>query len=374
MDYQIAIIGTGAVGLAIAAELSKYYQDIVCIEKHVHFGNGASSRNSEVIHAGIYYPDNSLKAKLCVEGNSLIYEWCQKYNVAYQNSGKLIIATSTNELEHLHEIHQQGRRNGLDNLQLISQSQISKLEPNIYAIEAINSTNTGIIDSHQFMQSLENFGYNNSVTYSYNSEVVAIEKIPNGYELSLLSDKETFKITSEIVINAAGLYADKISEMLQINTTQNHYSLYFARGHYFRLSSKYHNFVTKLIYPVPDRNWTGIGIHITKDLNGYLKLGPDVEYLPDNIEDYSFNYDRLNLFYEAAKRYIPQLQIEDLTPDQTGIRAKLQKEGEPFRDFIIKEESSQNLPNFINLIGIESPGLTSSLAISRYVKKIIEAL
>jgi L-2-hydroxyglutarate oxidase LhgO len=129
-----------------------------------------------------------------------------------------------------------------------------------------------------------------------------------------------------------------------------------------------------LIYPVPDRNWTGIGIHITKDLNGYLKLGPDVEYLPDNIEDYSFNYDRLNLFYEAAKRYIPQLQIEDLTPDQTGIRAKLQKEGEPFRDFIIKEESSQNLPNFINLIGIESPGLTSSLAISRYVKKIIETL
>ncbi len=374
MDCQIAIIGAGAVGLAIAAELSKYYQDIVCIEKHVHFGNGASSRNSEVIHAGIYYPHNSLKAKLCVEGNSLIYDWCQKYNVPHQKLGKLIIATSTNELEHLHDIYQQGKRNGLDKLELISQEKIKEIEPNIYAIEAINSTTTGIIDSHQFMQSLENFGYNNSVTYSYNSEIIAIEKIPNGYELTLRSDNETFTITAEIVINAAGLYADKISEMLQINTTENNYSLYFARGHYFRLSGKYHNYVKKLIYPVPVRNWTGIGIHITKDLNGYLKLGPDVEYLTKNIEDYSFNYNKINEFYEAAKRYIPTLSIEDLTPDQTGIRAKLQRQGEPFRDFIIKEESSLNLPNFINLIGIESPGLTSSLAIARYVKKIIEGL
>ena len=374
MDYQIAIIGAGAVGLAIAAELSKYYKDIVCIEKHTHFGNGASSRNSEVIHAGIYYADNSLKAKLCVEGNSLIYEWCHKYNVPHQKTGKLIIATSTNELEHLHDIHQQGRRNGLDNLQLISKSQINQLEPNIYAIEAINSITTGIIDSHQFMQSLENYGYNNSVTYSYNSEIIGIEKIQNGYELTLLSENETFKISSEIVVNAAGLYADKIAELSGINIAENHYTQYFARGHYFRLSGKYHNFVKKLIYPVPERNWTGIGIHITKDLNGYLKLGPDVEYLPDNIEDYSFNYDRLPEFYESAKRYIPTLAIEDLTPDQTGIRGKLQRQGEPFRDFIIKEESSLNLPNFINLIGIESPGLTSALAIARYVKKIIEAL
>lgn len=372
MDAQITIIGAGVVGLAIAAELSNYYRNIIVLERHPSFGFDQSSRNSEVIHAGIYYPENSLKAKLCIEGNSLLYDWCKRYRIGYENCEKLIVATSLNELDQLHKIYAQGQLNGLKSLELVSQATVEKLEPNIFALEAILSKTTGIVNSHELMQSLENYAANNGVVLSYNSQVNGIQKISGGYELLISSFNETYTLSTEIVINSAGLYADRIAEFVGIDIEKHGYKINFVRGHYFRLNSKYQNFTQRLIYPVPEKNCSGIGIHITKDLNGYLKLGPDVQYLRKKEENYKIPKNRLEHFYSAARKYIPNLKKTDLSPDQSGIRAKLQKKGEPFRDFVIQNEQDKGFDGFVNLIGIESPGLTSSLAIARYVYKIIE--
>ena len=372
MDTNIIIIGAGVVGLAIAAELSNHYQNIVLLERHPSFGFDQSSRNSEVIHAGIYYPQNSLKTKLCVEGNQLLYNWCEKFKIGYENCQKLIVATSPNELDQLHKIYLQGQLNGLKTLELINQATVKSLEPNIFAIEAILSKTTGIVNSHELMQSLETYASNNGVIISYNSQVNGITKIPGGYELLISNLSEYYTISSEIVINSAGLYADRMAELVGINVAENNYKINFVRGHYFRLSGKYRNFTQRLIYPVPEKDWTGIGIHITKDLNGYIKLGPDTQYLRKKEENYQIPKNRLKQFYYAARKYIPNLKATDLTPDQAGIRAKLQKQGEPLRDFVIQNEKDKGYDGFINLIGIESPGLTSSLAIAKYVLKIIE--
>lgn len=374
MDTNIAIIGAGVVGLAIAVELSQHFNNIVVLERHPSFGYDQSSRNSEVIHAGMYYPTNSLKAKLCVEGNRLLYEWAIKYKVSFDNCEKLIIATSHNELDTLHSIFNQGIENGLTTIELISQEKIHSLEPNIFAIEAIRSKSTGIIDSHQFMQSLENYAYNNGVLFSYNSKVTQIHKIQNGYELQILSADESYSLGCDMVINSAGLYSDRIAQLVGIDITANNYEINFVRGHYYNLSGKYHNHTSRLIYPVPPADWTSIGIHITRDLQGYLRLGPDVQYLEEKIEDYQIPSSRIDLFYESARRYLPNLEKNDLSPAYSGIRAKLQKKGEKFRDFVIKNEKDLGYDGFINLIGIESPGLTSSLAIAKYVKKIIDSL
>ncbi len=372
MDANIIIIGAGVVGLAIAAELSNHYKNIIVVERHPSFGFDQSSRNSEVIHAGMYYPESSLKAKLCVEGNHLLYNWCEKFKVGYENCGKLIVATSPDELDQLYKIYHQGQLNGLKSLELISQRSVKLLEPNIFAVEAILSKTTGIVNSHELMQSLETFALKKGVVISYNSKVVGIDKIFGGYELLISYLNESYKISSEIVINSAGLFADRIAELVGIDPKKNNYRINFVRGHYFRLSGKYQNFTQRLVYPVPEKNWSGIGIHITKDLNGYMKLGPDVQYLRKNEENYQIPKNRLNQFYNAARNYIPSLKKTDLSPDQSGIRAKLQKKGEPFRDFVIQNEKDKGFDGFINLIGIESPGLTSSLAIAKYVHKIIE--
>lgn len=374
MDTNIIIIGAGVVGLAIAAELSKHNRNIILLERHESFGKDQSSRNSEVIHAGMYYPASSLKARLCVEGNKMLYNWCERYKIGHDNCEKLIVATSPDEMDNLYSIYVQGNLNGLKSLELISQSTIRLLEPNIYAVEGILSKSTGIVNSHEYMQSLETYALNHQVVISYNSEVIEIEKIAGGYEILFSNNSEYYKVTSEIVINCAGLYADKIAQLLGINIVENKYEISFVRGHYFRLSGQYRNFTHRLIYPVPEKNFTGIGIHITKDLNGYLKLGPDVEYLKTKIENYQIPKSRLDLFYKSAVKYIPNLKRTDLSPDQAGIRAKLQKKGGPFRDFVIQNEDKLGFNGFINLIGIESPGLTSSLAIAKYVEKIINNL
>jgi len=217
MDTNIIIIGAGVVGLAIAAELSNHYKNIIVVERHPSFGFDQSSRNSEVIHAGMYYPESSLKAKLCVEGNHLLYNWCEKFKVGYENCGKLTVATSPDELDQLYKIYHQGQLNGLKSMELISQRTVKLLEPNIFAVEAILSKTTGIVNSHELMQSLETFALNKGIVVSYNSKVIGIDKIFGGYELLISYLNETYKISSEIVINAAGLYADRIAELVGID-------------------------------------------------------------------------------------------------------------------------------------------------------------
>ncbi len=372
MDFDIVIIGGGVIGLSAAAELCDGKKNVLLIERHPSFGNETSSRNSEVIHAGIYYPTGSLKAILCVSGNKSIYEWCNKNNVPHDRIGKYIIAVNSDEAEELDNIYQRAKNNGVENIRYASISELNREEPNIKAYSALFSPDTGIIDSHSLMQSFEFKAMKNDCNFAYKHTVVGINKIPDGYEMEIMApDGEHLNISTNIVINAAGLDSDLIAEMSGIDIVEHKYRLHFCRGHYFRIKSIKKNLVHHLIYPVPQKNGSGLGIHITVELNGELKLGPDTEYLDKRVQDYSVSEDLQDKFYRAASSYLSGLDRNDIYPDQSGIRPKLQAKGEPFRDFIIAEESDKGLPGFINLIGIESPGLTCCLEISKMVSGMI---
>jgi L-2-hydroxyglutarate oxidase LhgO len=370
MDAQITIIGAGVVGLAIAETVSKEFSDVFLIEKHPTFGQETSSRNSEVIHAGIYYPKGSLKSRLCVEGKKLLYDYCKKNDIPCKNCGKLIVATSENEISIIEGIQKTAFNNGVDDLKIIDKSKIAELEPSVYALKAIYSPSTGIVDTHSLMKRYETNTINNGGQIVYGSEVTGIRNIENGYEITLLdSDKNIYRFTSHIVINSGGLTSDIISEMAGLSDEK--LKIVFCKGEYFRLNPPKNRLLSRLVYPVPVHNLEGIGIHVTIDMDGGVKLGPDVTYLESNTYDYKVTPSKQEAFYKSARKFLPFLEFDDLSPEMAGIRPKIQKPGEPVKDFYIKEESERGCPGFINLIGIESPGLTSSLAIAKYVRKLI---
>jgi L-2-hydroxyglutarate oxidase LhgO len=370
MDVDITIIGAGVIGLAIAQEVSVQNKNVCLLEKHLSFGQETSSRNSEVIHAGIYYTKGSLKSKLCVEGKWLIYDYCRKFDVPYNNCGKLIVATSEEEIKIIEDIRQTAIKNDVDDLVMIDRDQIAVLEPHIFALKALFSPSTGIVDSHSLMKQYETNAVNNGCNIVYGSEVKAIKKIAKGYEITLLdADNKDYSFTSGIVINSAGLTADKISEMVGIEDEK--LKIQFCKGEYFRVNPPKNKLIKHLVYPVPHQNMEGIGIHVTIDMGGGVKLGPDVKYLDTNVYDYKLTPSKQTAFFESARKFLPFLEFDDLAPEMAGIRPKIQKPGEPLRDFYIKEESGRGFPGFINLIGMESPGLTSSLAIAKHINKLI---
>lgn len=369
MDAGITIIGAGVIGLAIAEELSRKHSGVFVIERHNTFGQETSSRNSEVVHAGIYYTKGSLKAQLCVEGNKLLYDYCRKYDVPFNNCGKLIVATSEEEIRTIEGIKQTAALNGVD-LTLLDRHAIDLMEPHVNAMKALFSPSTGIVDSHNLMKQFETNTINNGTHIVYGSEVTAIRRINGGYEINLLdADKTNYSFTTEVVINAAGLCADKISEMAGIE--DDDLKIMFCKGEYFRINPPKNKLVNRLIYPVPHHNMEGIGIHITIDMGGGVKLGPDVCYLGINEYDYRLTPSKQEAFYLAAKKYLPFLEMDDIAPEMAGIRPKTQKPGEPQRDFYINEEAGRGLPGFVNLVGMESPGLTSSIAIAKYVNTLV---
>jgi L-2-hydroxyglutarate oxidase LhgO len=371
MDTEITIIGAGVIGLAIAEQVSGEHKNVFLIEKHLSFGQETSSRNSEVIHAGIYYTRNSLKAKLCVEGKWLLYDYCKKYEVPYRNCGKLIVATSEKEVDVIEGIRQTAIGNGVNDLVMFGKEQIAELEPNIFAVKAIYSPSTGIVDSHSLMKQYETNAINNGCQIVYGSEVTGIEQIQNGYKIDLLdADKEKYSFTTSIIINSAGLTSDKISEMAGIK--DDNLKILFCKGEYFRINPPKNKLINRLVYPVPHQNMEGIGIHVTVDMGGGVKLGPDVKYLESNVYDYKLTASKQEAFFISAKKFLPFLEFDDIAPEMTGIRPKIQKPGEPLRDFYIMEETGRGYPGFINLIGMESPGLTSSIAIAKYVDKLID--
>lgn len=371
MDTEITIIGAGVIGLAIAEQVSGEHKNVFLIEKHLSFGQETSSRNSEVIHAGIYYTRNSLKAKLCVEGKWLLYDYCKKYEVPYRNCGKLIVATSEKEVDVIEGIRQTAIGNGVNDLVMFGKEQIAELEPNIFAVKAIYSPSTGIVDSHSLMKQYETNAINNGCQIVYGSEVTGIEQIQNGYKIDLLdADKEKYSFTTSIIINSAGLTSDKISEMAGIK--DDNLKILFCKGEYFRINPPKNKLINRLVYPVPHQNMEGIGIHVTVDMGGGVKLGPDVKYLESNVYDYKLTASKQEAFFISAKKFLPFLEFDDIAPEMAGIRPKIQKPGEPLRDFYIMEETGRGYPGFINLIGMESPGLTSSIAIAKYVDKLID--
>jgi len=371
MDYEVVIVGGGVVGLACATELSKTFRSVLLIERHESYGRETSSRNSEVIHAGMYYPSASLKAQLCVKGNKLLYEWCEKRNVPHRRIGKYIIAVSKDEVARLDGILLQGKANGVD-IDYADMSEFHRVEPHIKAVAALWSPNTGIIDSHSLMKSFVDYSSEAGCDFAWKHELVGIDISEGGYLLAVKdSTGELFRINCRFLINAGGLDSDTIAKMAGIDIIKANYQLNYSKGHYFRISPGKSHLAKHLIYPVPLRKLEGLGIHITIDLNGGLKLGPDNSQLEGRYLDYSVPPELHEKFYTAASAYIDGLAPEDIYPDQSGIRPKLQKPGDDFRDFVISEESGKGFPGFVNLIGIESPGLTCCLSIAEKVKELI---
>lgn len=359
---DITIIGAGVVGLAVAAELARPNLNVFILEKNQAFGAGISSRNSEVIHAGIYYPEGSLKAALCVEGNRLLYERAVRNGIPHRKTGKLIVATKREEMEELERLFAQGRGNGAVSLEMVGKRQITQMESNVRALAALFSPDTGIVDSHALMNDFLKQAQNNKAHLVSRTEVSGIEREKGGWRIFVRNERgEGFEFLSGVVVNTAGLSSDIIANM-----AGGSYQLHYCKGDYCGISGVKQGIISRLIYPAPLKNHVGLGVHLTLDLNGRLKLGPDATYI-DRLEDYSVMPEKAALFYEHAVKYLPFLKPENVSPDMAGIRPKLQGPNDAFADFVIRQDA----PGFINLVGIESPGLTASPAIARHVRGML---
>lgn len=360
-NLDIAIIGAGVVGLAIAVELAVHTdKTIVVIEKNRKYGQEVSSRNSEVIHSGIYYPADMLKSQLCIEGNHLLYDYCHLKRVSHRRCGKLVISTDRCDEEHLDQLYTQVKLKGIQVSRLMKQD-VAKIEPEIHTHSALLFPDSGTIDVHGLMQALYYEGREAGVYYLFDSEVRGTTFTGSSYKLE--TQKEV--IQAEIVINSAGLGSEQAAAMLGIDPLQNRYHLHLSKGEYFKIKGRFS--IDRLIYPLPGPH--SLGIHLSHDAQGSLRLGPNAHYVDDI--DYSVDENHQTEFFLAASQYISNLRMEDLSPDFAGIRPKLQAPGEEMRDFVITEETEKGFPGWINLIGIESPGLTSCLAIARYVRQLI---
>jgi len=370
LDSNVTIIGAGVVGLAIAAKLSCQCNSVFVIERHRKFGQESSSRNSEVIHSGIYYPPGSLKAGLCVDGREKLYRYCDQHEIAYRKCGKLIVATDNSEAERLAAILRDAHANGVTDARIVDKTEIQTLEPHIHALKGIFFPSTGILDSHTLMKQLETDSVVHGVNFVYHAEVLALHRITGGYEIVIKdADGERFTFTSEMVVNSAGLSAAQIAHSAGV--PKNTYRIHYWKGEYFSVVNGKHKLVNRLIYPLPEKEIVGLGIHTTVDLDGRLKLGPNALYLEKGETDYAVDPGHAIHFYHVARKFLPFLEEQDLLPDQAGIRPKFQKPGDPVKDFLIREESDRNLPGLVNLIGIESPGLTACISIADYVSELL---
>ncbi len=369
---DIAVIGGGVVGLAVASRVARSGRDVFIFERNGAFGQEASSRNSEVIHSGIYYPSWSLKKKTCIEGAKALYRICAENGIPHKKTGKLIVAKDISEIEALEDLFAQGKENGLDDIRLIESGEIRAMEPNVTAIRAIYLPMTGIVDSHALMKYFLAKARDGGADIICGSDVKKIDPASSGFVLTALGGGRHDVFFSKVVINCAGLDSDIVSKMAGISGAD--YSLSYCKGDYFRVRNGKERLVGRLVYPVVKPGDAGLGIHLTVDLAGGVRLGPDAEYLLSRKRDYSVDPRKRDMFYESVRSFLPFLEKDDLSADTSGIRPKLQKEGGPFRDFLIRHEEDKGLKGFINLVGIESPGLTASPAIAEMVEGIVNQL
>ena len=369
---DITIIGAGVVGLAIAAQVASKDRQVYVLERNETFGQEISSRHSGVIHSGIYYPEGTLKAKLCVAGNHILYQLCPRNGIGYKRLGKLIVATSDEEAGELETLLERGNSNGAQGLRILSRQELKELEPNIEGVAAILSPATGIIDSHALMKYFIAQASCEGAQIAYRTEVVGIEKVADGYQVTVKDSEGEFPFITRVLINCAGLNSDKVAELAGIDITSAGYKLHYCRGEYFSVGNSKNRLVNRLIFPVPPPKVTGVGIHISLDLDGRMRLGPSIHYV-DSI-DYTVTSEHKQLFYDSVRRFLPFIEYDDLEPEMAGIRPKLQGPGEDIKDFVIRDEGDKGLPGFINLVGIESPGLTAAPAIAEYVAGLVGEL
>lgn len=369
---DITIIGAGIVGLSITSSVAHPGKNVLLVEKHVKFGQETSSRNSQVIHASIYYPAGFLKGQLCLEGNEMMYKLCSSKNIPHKNLGKLIVAVNEKEEAMLDDLLKMGKANGAKGLEIISGKKVKELEPNVNARAAILCPTSGIVDTHRLMAYWESHAKENGAEIAYGVEVNRIEKTGDGYRVHVIdADGQHFDFFTRILINSAGLNSGNIAAMAGIDIDKAGYHIHYLKGMYFRVGRGKEKMATMLIYPVPPRPGS-VGVHTVPELDGGMRLGP-YDVWVDQIE-YNVDESLRNIFYTEAKSFLPFIELEDLYPDTAGIHPKVQKPDEPMKDFIIAHESQRGLPGLINLIGIESPGVTASPAIGQYVSLMTRTL
>lgn len=359
-----AVIGAGVVGLAIARRLALAGREVVVLEAESSIGNHTSSRNSEVIHAGIYYPSGSLRARMCVAGKLALYRYCAERRINHRRITKVIVATADDEIPTLKNYQDQAHRNGVDDLRWLTRDEVNALEPNVRAVAGVLSPSTGIIDSHGLMLAYQGDAENCGACVAFESPVLRGNVSAEGTVLQV-GGRDPMPISTNIVVNAAGLMAPAVARSIAGVPAHTIPGQYFCKGHYYVLVGKAP--FERLIYPVGSGLWHGV--HVTLDLGGQVKFGPDIHWQDDT--DYSFDESRAASFYAAIRHYYPALKDGDLQPGYTGIRPKITAKGEPAADFMIQGPRDHGRPGIVNLYGIESPGLTSSMAIADHVATLL---
>jgi L-2-hydroxyglutarate oxidase LhgO len=359
------VVGAGVVGLACARALALAGREVVVLEAADMIGSETSSRNSEVIHAGLYYPTGSLKARFCVEGKKAIYAYCAERGIRAWNCGKLVVASSDDQVAYLEKLKKQGNENGVNDLELIDGAAAKRIEPELLCVAALRSPSTGVVDSHSMMLAFQGDAEAHGAMIAFETPVVGGTVANDGIELET-GGAAPMRLKASLVVNAAGLGAQKLAHAIVGIPAPSVPKLHYAKGNYFALQGK--SPFSRLIYPVPDKG--GLGVHITVDLAGQARFGPDVEWI-DEI-DYDVDPKRSDVFYAEVRRYWPGLRDGALVPAYSGIRPKIVPQGAPNPDFVVQGPEAHGVPGYIALYGIESPGLTSSPAIAHHVAEMAE--
>ncbi|NRB39327.1 MAG: NAD(P)/FAD-dependent oxidoreductase [Pseudomonadales bacterium] len=367
-DIDCIVIGAGAVGLAIARQLSTRCE-VAVLERNAHIGMEISSRNSGVIHAGLYYPASFLKTRLCLQGQHLLYSYCQKHNIPHQRCGKLIVACNKEEIPALHKLQAKAQSLNI-NTQLLNSAELQAKAPAVKAQAALYSPDTGIIDTAAFMQQLEKDIHDNGSQVLTNHTVTKIDASGHDFIVHFDVNNQSLQIRCKKLINACGLQAQFISQQLLASPAPVTPERYLCKGQYFAYTGKHQS--KHLIYPLPNANHTGLGIHLTLNIDGCIKFGPDAHYIEAKEKlDYAVNIADKAHFFKAIRRYLPEISIDDLQADYSGIRPKLTGPNQTAADFIIAGPLEHGINNLIQCFGIESPGLTASLAIGEYVETLL---
>jgi L-2-hydroxyglutarate oxidase LhgO len=361
---EVIVVGAGVVGLAIGRALARDGREVLVLEAERHFGTGTSSRNSEVIHAGIYYPAGSLKARLCVDGRRTLYEYCAARGVANRKPGKLIVATRGGQIEALQSILDGALANGVENIAMIDAAEARRLEPQLSCVAALHSGETGIVDSHGLMLALLGDLESAGGQLACASPFARAERSGDGWIVHT-GGGSPFALGAGWIVNAAGLHAQEVAAAIESLPIEHIPRRHLARGCYFQLTGRAP--FSRLVYPVPVPG--GLGVHLTLDLGGQARFGPDVEWIHDI--DYTVDPRRADAFYAEVREYWPQLPDASLAPAYAGIRPKLAGPGEPAADFVIAGPETHHVPGLVNLFGIESPGLTACLAIGDRVARLL---
>jgi L-2-hydroxyglutarate oxidase LhgO len=357
---QVLVIGAGVVGLAIARAAALAGHEVIVAEATGGIGNGVSSRNSEVIHAGMYYPTGSLRARHCVRGRRMLYEFCASHGVPHKKVGKLIVATDEKQTAKIEGIARQGEVNGVEGLEFLGGNAARAMEPALNCVAALHSTETGIIDSHGFMLALEGDLEDRGGMIAFNTPVERLRHTAQGWEVRF-GGADAGTLIVDAVVNSAGLGAQKLARATEGYPEARVPRLVLAKGNYFGFAGR--PAFSHLIYPAPVEG--GLGTHVTLDMAGRMRFGPDVEWLV--AESYTVDPRRADSFYASVRTYFPTLPDNSLVPDYCGIRPKLTGKGEPAADFLIDGPADHGLPQLVHLFGIESPGLTSALSIAEEV-------